>query len=260
MKGRLKFGTLAQVALRGFFLESSWNNEGQQNLGLAAAMDPALKALYHQPEQLRQARERFLGFFNTNPIASGLALGALVKMEEQSAAGELAEDERDRSQQILSRILAAMGDALFWQAWLPICGLAAVWGVLSVGCWWLPLTLPVAFCALALPLRLGGFYLGYRRGRKLFDLLMKLNIQRQVRILKRLTALLVGACTVSLLYGQLSQPPSLWTMALTLGAVAALVGLGRYAVAKIKILNYWYPLLLITAALMALAIVDGLWP
>ena len=86
--------TLAGVAFRSLFLEASWNSQGQQNLGLAAAIDPALKLIHPPGVALRAARERALEFFNTNPILSGLAIGFLLRLEEEVAADRLSALER----------------------------------------------------------------------------------------------------------------------------------------------------------------------
>lgn len=246
--------TMARVALRSLFLEASWNNEGQQNLGLAASIDPALQKIHQSPDSLRAARERALGFFNTNPIASGLAIGALIKMEEEVTAGLVAVSERDRVEQNLTRTLAAMGDSIFWQSWLPMCCLATVWAVLSLDFWWTPLLLPVTFCALAVPVRFIGLYLGYRSGRKIFDLLFKLKIQVYARTLKRTVALLVGASTVTLVHGKAyaNGYVSLAALWITMTVVVATVVFFRFASSKTKIINYWYPVFLVPLAVILL--------
>ncbi|MDL2226666.1 PTS system mannose/fructose/sorbose family transporter subunit IID [Deltaproteobacteria bacterium OttesenSCG-928-M10] len=254
----LNFLTMAGVALRSLFLEASWNNEGQQNLGLAASIDPALRKIHHSPDSLRAARERALGFFNTNPIASGPAIGAMIRMEEEVAAGLMAASERDRVEQNLTRTLAAMGDSIFWQSWLPMCCLTAVWAVLSLDFWWTPLLLPATFCLLAVPVRFIGLYLGYCRGQKIFDLLFKLKIQLYARALKRSVALLVGASTVILVNGQAHDRGgvSLGGLWITMAAVVATVVFFRFVSSRTKILNYWYPIFLVTLAVILLAAWD----
>jgi PTS system mannose-specific IID component len=256
----MKFLTLTNVALRSFFLEASWNNQGQQNLGLAAAVDPALKLIYGSGEALRAAQERAIGFFNTNPILSGLAIGVIIKMEEDVAAGRLTAENRVSMSASLNRALATLGDAFFWHSWLPLCCLAAVWACLSLGRWWAPLILPALFCLPALPVRLGGLYWGYRQGEGIVDFLYKLKIQRLARICRRAMALLTGVSTVILVF---SQTPvfhhfslsGLWAVMALVAAAAVLL---RFLALKTRILHFWYPLFLVAVAGLILIAFDKL--
>jgi PTS system mannose-specific IID component len=250
----LNFFALAHIAFRSFFLEASWNNQGQQNLGLAAAIDPALRRLHHSAEGLRAARERALEYFNTNPVASGLVIGVILKLEGDVAAGRLTPEDRLRVGSSLSRTLAAMGDSFFWQSWLPLCCLTAVWADLSLSVWWTPLLLPLLFCLPALPLRLGGLYLGYRRGEDIIDLLFRLKIQRLAQSVRRALALVVGASTVILLGTKtaLAGPGSLGRLWLTVGAVLLGVICLRFLSRKAGRLTYWYPLIMVGLAAVLL--------
>ena len=251
----MKLPTLAGVALRSLFLEASWNGQGQQNLGLAAAIDPALKLIHPPGAALRSARERALDFFNTNPVLSGLAIGVLLRLEEDVAAARLSAAERHRLSASLNLALASIGDILFWQSWLPLCALVAVWAVLSLDQWWAPLILPGLFCLPALPVRLGGLYLGYGRGIRIIDLLGRLKAQRLAQRIRRVMALLAGVSTVVLI------PAHEHTFSLGgLWAALALVTVGilllRTAVRRVRALYFWYPLLLVAGASAFLVCLD----
>ncbi len=250
----MKLATLANVGFRSFFLEASWNEQGQQNLGLAAAVDPALKAIYREGENLSQARGRALDFFNTNPVASGVAIGVVIKLEEDVASGRIGPDERMRIASSLSRTLAAMGDSLIWQAWLPLCSLVAAWVLLSLEFWWAPLILPVLFCSLVIPLRFVGLYLGYRRVENIIDLLCRLKIQRQAQSLRRLVALVVGASMVIVLATKtaLADHSNLVRLWLTIAAVLVSVICLRFVSQRVGRLNYWYPPILVGLAFLFL--------
>jgi PTS system mannose-specific IID component len=248
----MNFLTLAGVALRSFFLEASWNSQGQQNLGLAAAIDPALKLIHRPGEPLKSARERALGFFNTNPVLSGLAIGVVLRLEEEVAAARISVLERIRLSANLNQALAAIGDALFWQSWLPFCALAAVWTVLSFNQWWAPLVLPVLFCLPALPVRLGGLYLGYRQGLNIIDILARLKAQRLARRIRRVMALLIGVSTVVLINnrdGRVLARGDLWA---ALALITAVILILRLAVRRARVLNFWYPWLLVAGACLFL--------
>ncbi len=262
MSERLPYSTLGLVAWRSLFLEASWNDQGQQNLGLAASIDPALKKIHGPGEGLRRARLRALDFFNTNPIASGMAIGVVIRLEEEMAAGRLALNESQRVVANLSRTLAAMGDALFWHSWLPFCCLAAVWAVLSLGTWWMPWLLPILFCLPALPARFLGLFLGYRQGENVIDLLFKLKIQRLAHNIKRTVALVAGASTVILLSTRAglanSGSLSLTRLWLTTAAVVVCVLLLRLLSAKTRVMNYWYPIFLVIVASILLLALDRL--
>jgi PTS system mannose-specific IID component len=251
----MKFSTLAGVALRSLFLEASWNSQGQQNLGLAAAIDPALKLIHPPGAALKSARERALEFFNTNPVLSGLAIGVVLWLEEEVAAGRLSALERRRLSASLNMALASIGDSLFWQSWLPFCALAAVWAVLSLGQWWAPLILPGLFCLPALPVRLGGLYLGYGQGVKVIDLLARLKVQRLAQRIRRVMALLVGVSTVVLIpaHEHVFSLGGLWA-ALALVTVGIL--LLRTAARRARALYFWYPLIMVAVACGFLVCLD----
>ncbi|MDR2935518.1 MAG: PTS system mannose/fructose/sorbose family transporter subunit IID [Candidatus Adiutrix sp.] len=244
----MKFLVLAWVALRSFFLEASWNSQGQQNLGLAAAIDPALKLIHPRGESLKAARARALDFFNTNPVLSGLAIGVVLRLEEDVAADRLSVWERNRLSATLNLALASIGDALFWQSWLPFCALAAVWAVLSLNRWWAPLILPGLFCLPALPVRLGGLYLGYIQGLKVIDLLVRLKAQRLAQRIRQVMALLIGVSTVVLIPVRVEHIFSLGGLWATMVLVTVGVILMRMVVGRARALNFWYPLLLLAGA------------
>jgi len=256
----MNFPTLAGVALRSFFLEASWNSQGQQNLGLAAAIDPALRQIHPPGEALRSARERALDFFNTNPILSGLAIGVVLSLEEDLAAARISALERTRLSAGLNQALSAIGDALFWQSWLPFCALAAVWAVLSLDQWWAPLILPGLFCLPVLPVRVGGLYLGYRRGVKVIDLLDRLKAQRLAKRIRQVTALLMGVSTVILIQTHHTGPAdfSLGGLWAALALITAVIFLMRVAVRRARALNYWYPLLLVAGGFLFLFCLEAL--
>ena len=237
-------------------MEASWNNQGQQNLGVAAAIDPALKLIYPPGPPLRAARERALDFFNTNPILSGLAIGFVLRLEEDVAAARLSALERNQLSASLNQALASIGDVLFWQSWLPFCALAAVWAVLSSGQWWSPLVLPGLFCLPALPVRLGGLYLGYGHGFKIIDFLARLKLQRLAQRIRQVMAILIGVSTVVLIPARLAPPLPLGSLWAVLALVTAGILIMRTAVKRVQALNFWYPMLLLAVALAFLLCLD----
>ena len=250
-KQALKTLTLANVALRSLLLEASWNHQGQQSLGLSAAVDPALKRIYGPGEELKVARRRYLEFFNTNPLTSGLLIGVMLNLEEDLARGQILPAKRQQVVTNLSQTLAAMGDALFWQAWLPLCCLVAVWAVLSLGSLFgTPLLLPILFCLPALPVRFGGLFWGYRQGKGIINLLYRLKVQRLAWGIRRVVALVLGTSTVILLSQNkiMVEGKSLPYLWLSLAGVLLCVMVLRTLVDKTQgtIIYWWYPVLVVT--------------
>ncbi|MDR1870706.1 MAG: PTS system mannose/fructose/sorbose family transporter subunit IID [Deltaproteobacteria bacterium] len=193
--------TLWRVAARSLFLEASWNLIGQQNLGFAAAVNPALKVLYKAgSEEFVAAQRRVLSFFNTNPVLSGLVIGAALKLEEERAKGLISERDSSLIVSTLASTLAIHGDLLFWQAWLPfscLMGFGLTWLSLAQGqiTFW-PLIIPALFGALAWPTRIGGIFYGYRLGATAHRAVAKLKAPLIARVVLRLTVFLTGFLTV----------------------------------------------------------------
>jgi mannose/fructose/N-acetylgalactosamine-specific phosphotransferase system component IID len=181
-RGAVGRRTLAAAALRSLFLEASWNHIGQQNAGFLAAVAPALETIWRgRPDELAHARLRALNFFNTNPTVSGLVIGAAVRLEEETAAGRLSPTRRAVVLNALASALAAQGDRLFWQAWLPLCCLAGWLAAAVFHRPWGPLLTPALYCALAWPVRFGGFFWGYREGGEIYAIMRRWRVSAIVR-------------------------------------------------------------------------------
>lgn len=65
--------------------EISLNYERMQSIAFTDALLPALKKLYPNKEDLRDAMKRHMELFNTNATAGGLILGTVLAMEEEKA-------------------------------------------------------------------------------------------------------------------------------------------------------------------------------
>ncbi|MDR2140988.1 MAG: PTS system mannose/fructose/sorbose family transporter subunit IID [Deltaproteobacteria bacterium] len=218
----LGWPTLLNVAVRSLFLEASWNLVGQQNLGFAAAVSPALRRLYQdQPQELAAAQRRVLRFFNTNPILSGLVIGAALRVEAERAKGLIQDLEGSLIISSLASTLAAHGDMLFWQGWLPLCcllGFGLTWLGLAPGqLSWAPLVIPALFCALAWPTRVGGIFHGYRLGGQAHKAIKRFHVLFIARWAQRLTVFLTGFLTVyayKIMPGPASQAKGLAILAI----------------------------------------------
>lgn len=155
--------TLLRVFWRSLFLQAAWNRRGMQNLGFAYAIDPALAALYPEPERRREALARHLGFFNCHPYTAAAILGGAIHHEERVARGEEPAGNPVLYKSTLQGPLAAIGDGFFWTALRPFFGALAALGALAVG--WPAVVITLAVYNLVhLTLRYGLFRDGYRKG------------------------------------------------------------------------------------------------
>jgi len=155
--------TLARCFWRSLFLQAAWNRRGMQNLGFAYAIDPALRALYRDPERRRSALGRHLGFFNCHPYTAAAILGGAIHHEERVAAGSEAAGAPVAYKATLQGPLAAIGDGFFWTALRPFFGALAALGALLFG-WPAVVAALTIYNAIHLTLRIGLFRTGYRRG------------------------------------------------------------------------------------------------
>ena len=223
MQGRL-FG-------RSLLLQSGWNFERMQSLGLAFCLEPWLGLCWAgQNGAARAARLRHHEYFNTQPYMASLVIGMVCALEEEAAAAP-AGGPRDKLVERLrvlktaaASALAGVGDALFWGALRPLCaGLAAagalflwdrpVWAAL-----WAAGVYLAAHNALALALRWRLLRLGYEWRDQLASHLKAWPAQKLIRALRLAGLLLVLAAGAALLR---AAPRPQWFMGLL--AVAAVL-------------------------------------
>ncbi len=160
---KLPRATLARVFWRCLFLQAAWNRRGMQNLGFAYAIDPALRALYPEPERRREALRRHLCFFNCHPYTAAAILGGAIHHEERVARGEEPDRGPTDYKATLQGPLAAVGDGFFWTGLRPFLGAAAALGTILAG-WPAVVAALVLYNLLAVGLRARLFLAGYRGG------------------------------------------------------------------------------------------------
>lgn len=110
---------LSSFLLWQFFGGAATNFERGQNIGLAAALAPALSALYPDKERRAIALRRNLTYFATEPTLGAGLVGALVAAEGRAAAtqGDLASEASTSAELIGAKtavmtVTGAAGDAL----------------------------------------------------------------------------------------------------------------------------------------------------
>ncbi len=188
---RLPPSVLWRVFLRSLFLQASWNPQGMQNLGLAFAVFPALKALYPEPAALALAVRRHLAFFNTHPYLAASIVGGVVFHEERIARGEESPDRVTHFKAALMGPLAALGDGFFWLSLKPATGVMCAALVPVLGAWAAVLFL-VLYNTVHLTLRARLYFLGLRLGDQLVGEVAKSNLPQKGAYLRVVAAVSAG--------------------------------------------------------------------
>ncbi len=91
-------------------LQGSWNFERLQGLGFLFAILPALKKIYPR-EDLQSVCQQHASYFNTHPYLAPLVAGAVLKLEEERAAGIEQQVAIDDFKEMVAAPYAAIGDA-----------------------------------------------------------------------------------------------------------------------------------------------------
>lgn len=101
--------------------EMSNSYERLQALVFCASMSPSLEKLYPNKEELVDALQRHLVFYNTDSIPGGLILGIVLGMEQEKAnGGNVPENAITSLKTGLMGPIAAIGDSIIWAAYMPI--------------------------------------------------------------------------------------------------------------------------------------------
>ncbi len=111
------------VNFRHQFLQGSWNYERMQNGGWAFSIIPAIKRLYPNKEDQKEALKRHLEFYNTQPYVSAPVMGVTLALEEEKANGAEVDDAAIQGVKVgMMGPLAGVGDPVFWFTARPILG------------------------------------------------------------------------------------------------------------------------------------------
>ena len=153
---------LGGVLLRSFTLQGSWNYRTMLGGGFAFAILPVLRRLHQgDPEGLQKAVRRHCEHFNAHPYLSGVALGAVVRMEAEGVDPE----QIRRFKTAVRGPLGGLGDTLVWAGGLPALLLVALaFVILDAPAWMAPLGFLGGYNLGHLALRLWGFRVGFRNG------------------------------------------------------------------------------------------------
>ncbi len=195
---------LNSVFWRSFLVQAGWNFERMQNLGFAYMLEPALRKIWQDEGQRREALKRHLEFFNTHPYLSTLIAGAVLSEEEKAAASGDVLHGAEASRAIKASLmapLAALGDELFWATLRPFAALGAVavaWMAPELGPLTAALTYLVLFNAPHWALRAGGLRHGHSEGADIVAYLREVDIRGVGDTLKLAGMTLLGALLAGL--------------------------------------------------------------
>lgn len=186
-----------KVIFRSFFIQSSWNFKGMQNLGFAFSIKPIIYKLYVKNEDRLSALKRHLGFFNTHPYFVTFLLGSVIRMEEMAEENTLNSKEIGTWKNNFIGPFGAIGDSLFWATLKPFLAIVSVFLVL-MGKLWAPIFFLVLYNIPHLLIRFGGLWRGYYAGENIAPEIKRYNFQKIVYGLKVFTIIILGIFTAKL--------------------------------------------------------------
>lgn len=150
-----------QALWRLLAVQAAWSYERMSGIGVGHAAAPLLRDLYrHQPAvERRAAVARSAEYFNSHPYLAGVAVGAVVRAEQDGVAGAVI----TRLRVALSGPLGALGDQLVWAGQVPLLVGATLAAIPFVG-WPAVLVAVIVYNVLRVRLTLWGLDLGLAHG------------------------------------------------------------------------------------------------
>ncbi len=119
--GMLSEKELRAVFRRSFFFMTTINYERYCSLGFCYAMIPALKVLYPNEADFKEALARHNEFFNCHPYTGNAVLGVTLALEEQRAMGKpITAESISATKAALMGPLSSIGDSVFKATFMTI--------------------------------------------------------------------------------------------------------------------------------------------
>ena len=192
-----------QVWFRLLLLQASWNFERLQGTGFCYALLPALKKLYPAKELPRVCSEH-LRYFNTHPYLAPAVAAAVLKLEEQRAAGENLPIPVGDFKEMVAAPYAAIGDALFWGGLRPLAAGIALFFA-AKGILWAPLIFLLLYNAVPFWFRTIGYVRGYRQGVRSVEFLQRRRLPDWAIHTKEAAVVVLGGFSAFIVFLQLQQ-------------------------------------------------------
>ncbi|EGR5448404.1 PTS system mannose/fructose/sorbose family transporter subunit IID [Vibrio cholerae] len=176
---------------------SSMSFERLESFGFCLGMLPALKKLYPNQEDRKEAMKRHASFYNTEPQLGAIINGMAVGMEEKKANGEPIDSETINTLKVgLMGPVAGIGDSMIPGMLVPILlsiGMALAAGGSMLG----PIFYIVAFNAIAIIGSYQLFMKGYKMGAGSVEMLVSHRSTRIREALSLLGVFVMGGVAAS---------------------------------------------------------------
>ncbi len=221
------------IWLRLLFLQASWNFERLQGIGFFYALLPGLKKLYRKDE-LGDVSRRYVGYFNTHVYLAPLVAGAVLKLEEQKAAGQADPDfSIEEFKEMVAAPYAAIGDALFWGGLRPLAAGVSLFFAVK-GILWAPLIFIVLYNIVPIWFRTVFFVRGYRQGMDSVKFIQEHKLPDWAIHTKEAAVVVLGGLSAFMVFSQLThhQLPG-WLGLLTLLPMVMLSLIARKGVSTL---------------------------
>ncbi|ELH4810241.1 TPA: PTS system mannose/fructose/sorbose family transporter subunit IID [Vibrio vulnificus] len=176
---------------------SSMSFERLESFGFCLGMLPALKKLYPDQEDRKEAMKRHASFYNTEPQLGAIINGMAVGMEEKKANGEPIDGETINTLKVgLMGPVAGIGDSMIPGMLVPILlsiGMALAAGGSMLG----PIFYIVAFNAIAIIGSYQLFMKGYKMGAGSVEMLVSHRSTKIREALSLLGVFVMGGVAAS---------------------------------------------------------------
>ena len=192
--------TLNRMALRSYWLQSSFNYETMQSGGWLFAMIPGLEKVHTNKNDLAASMYHNLDFINTHPFLVTFVMGIVLSLEQNKLDTQTIRAVRISA----ASPLGGIGDALFWLTLVPItAGITsnmAIEGNIAA-----PFIFLLIFNLAQAACRFGLMKWAYKVGTGAIDALTA-NMQAFTRAASILGVFVVGALTVTMGGTQINLP------------------------------------------------------
>ncbi|OGW40411.1 MAG: hypothetical protein A2X58_04730 [Nitrospirae bacterium GWC2_56_14] len=164
-----------------------------QSLGFSYALLPVLKKLYPDRDEFEARLRLHMEYFNTQPYLASFILGAVVRLEEDRAAGRASLSAIDAAglKAALMAPLGALGDSFFWGSLKPLAAVIAV-ALVMTGVWWAPVLFLALYNLWHVGLRLSLLFWGYGSSGDAMALMERYSFTKMARLFKAISLSVLG--------------------------------------------------------------------
>ena len=184
---------LLRVFWRSLLIQASWSYDGMQSLGFSYSLLPVLKKLYPDRAEFETRLRLHMEYFNTQPYLASFILGAVVRLEEERAAGRASASAIDAAglKAALMAPLGALGDSFFWGALKPLAAVIAV-ALVIAGVWWGPVVFLALYSLWHVGLRVCVLFWGYHSTGDAMALMDRYSFTKRARLFKAVSLSVLG--------------------------------------------------------------------